>query len=262
MDDLKNKTIVLTGAAGLLGSAFAHGFANCGSTLILIDNNAKKIKNLAQNLASSNGNVVTFAKDITQKSTWNEIIEFINSKELTPDVLINNATFKSENFFDSFENYSLEDWNQVMQVNLTSYMLASQAIGARFAQQGRGSIIHIASIYGISAPDQRIYEGSSYLGRTINTPAVYSASKAAVVGLSKYLSTYWGERQVRSNCVTPGGVFSGQNDTFRKKYEEKVPLGRMANEKDIFGAVSFLASDISSYVTGQNIVVDGGWTAW
>jgi len=261
MDDLKGKTIVLTGAAGILGRAFAQGFANYGSTLIIIDK-SKEINNLMNDLRVVNANIFSFEKDITLKDTWNEIIDFMNSKQLIPNVLINNAAFKSENFFESFENFPLEDWNIVMQVNLTSYMLACQSIGAKLAQQGSGSIINIASIYGISAPDPRVYEGSSYLGKPINTPAVYSASKAGVIGLSRYLATYWGARNVRSNCVTPGGVFSGQNDIFRKKYEEKVPLRRMANEQDIFAAVSFLSSDISSYVTGQNIIVDGGWTAW
>jgi NAD(P)-dependent dehydrogenase (short-subunit alcohol dehydrogenase family) len=127
---------------------------------------------------------------------------------------------------------------------------------------GGGSIIQTASIYGIVAPDQRIYEGSEYHGRPINTPAVYSASKAGVIGLTRHLATYWAERGVRVNTLTPGGVSSGQNSEFSRRYAARVPLGRMAEADDMVGAAVFLASDASLYVTGQNIVVDGGLSAW
>jgi len=130
------------------------------------------------------------------------------------------------------------------------------------ARRGRGSIVNTLSIYGIVGPDQRIYEGSSYEGRAINTPAIYSASKAGLWGLTKYLATYWGGNGVRVNAITPGGVFSGQNDVFVDRYSARVPLGRMAHKNELCGALVFLASDASSYVTGQNLVVDGGLTAW
>jgi NAD(P)-dependent dehydrogenase (short-subunit alcohol dehydrogenase family) len=130
------------------------------------------------------------------------------------------------------------------------------------AERGHGSIINTLSVYGIVAPDQRIYQGSEYEGRAINTPAVYSASKAAVWGLTKYLAAYWGSRDVRVNAITPGGVFSGQNDEFVRRYSARVPLGRMASQDEMSGAVVYLASDASSYVTGQNIVIDGGLTVW
>jgi NAD(P)-dependent dehydrogenase (short-subunit alcohol dehydrogenase family) len=177
-------------------------------------------------------------------------------------VLVNNAATKSENFFAPFEDFPIEDWEAVMRVNTTGVMLGCQEFGSGMAQRGRGSIINILSIYGIVAPDQRIYDGSEYEGRAINTPAVYSASKAAVWGLTRYLASYWGRQGVRVNAVTPGGVFSGQNDTFVKRYGERAPLGRMAQRDELCGALIYLASPASSYVTGHNLVVDGGWTVW
>jgi NAD(P)-dependent dehydrogenase (short-subunit alcohol dehydrogenase family) len=177
-------------------------------------------------------------------------------------VLINNAAAKSPNFFEPFESFPLQDWEQVMRVNATGVMLCCQEFGSGMAERGRGSIINLLSIYGIVAPDQRIYEGSLYEGRAINTPAVYSASKAAVWGLTRYLAGYWGHRGVRVNAVTPGGVFSGQNDAFVQRYSACVPLGRMAQRDELTGAVVYLASGASSYVSGHNLVVDGGLTVW
>jgi NAD(P)-dependent dehydrogenase (short-subunit alcohol dehydrogenase family) len=129
-------------------------------------------------------------------------------------------------------------------------------------QNRGGSIIQTASIYGLLGPDPRIYQGSSYMGRAINTPVVYSASKAAVIGLTKHLATYWADKNIRVNCLTPGGVESGQNDSFKEKYSNRVPLGRMAQPEEMVGALLYLASNASSYMTGQNIIIDGGWSTW
>jgi NAD(P)-dependent dehydrogenase (short-subunit alcohol dehydrogenase family) len=169
---------------------------------------------------------------------------------------------ESGRFFEPFETYALEDWHEVMRTNVTGVMLCCQAFGAAMAAAGRGSIVNILSIYGIVAPDPRIYEGSLYEGREINTPAVYSTSKAAVWGLTRYLATYWARTGVRVNAVTPGGAYSGQNRTFVDRYSARVPMQRMAEPDEIAGAVVFLASRASSYVTGQNIIVDGGLSAW
>jgi NAD(P)-dependent dehydrogenase (short-subunit alcohol dehydrogenase family) len=182
------------------------------------------------------------------------------------DILHNNAASKSQDlaaFFAPFESYSLATWREVMAVNLDGMFLMAQAVGRQMLAQGRGgSIVQTASIYGIVAPDQRIYEGSRYLNRQINSPAVYSASKAAVIGLTRHLAALWGEAGIRVNALTPGGVESGQNDVFRTRYAARVPLGRMAKASEMEAALLFLASDASSYVTGQNIVVDGGLSCW
>jgi NAD(P)-dependent dehydrogenase (short-subunit alcohol dehydrogenase family) len=181
-------------------------------------------------------------------------------------VLHNNAASKGANldtYFDSFENYTLPQWREIMSANVDSMFLMAQAVGIQMKKQGRGgSIIQTASAYGIMAPDQRIYEGSWYLDRQINTPAIYSTSKAAVVGLTKYLATYWADQGIRVNTLVPGGAESGQNDEFKRRYGNRVPLGRMAQPAEIVGAVLYLASDASSYVTGHSLVVDGGLSAW
>ena len=229
--------------------------------MVLIDA-LDSVELLKKDIEAEGCAVISYVGDISKKDIWQHIEEDLSSKKWIPDVLINNACCKTPNFFERFENFPLEDWNKVFDVNLTGCMLGCQTFGAKFAAQKHGSIINIASIYGVVAPDQRIYEGSEYLGKTINTPAVYSASKAGVIGFTKYLATYWGKDNVRANCVTPGGVFSGQNELFVEKYSSRVPLRRMAVPQDIFGAVAFLASDLSSYITGQNLIVDGGWTAW
>jgi NAD(P)-dependent dehydrogenase (short-subunit alcohol dehydrogenase family) len=167
-----------------------------------------------------------------------------------------------EAFFAPIEDYELTTWREVMAVNLDAMFVVAQEIGKRMVSRGKGSIIQTASIYGIMAPDPRIYEGSYYLGREINTPPVYAASKAGVVGLSKYLATLWAPANVRVNTLVPGGVESGQNETFKQRYAARVPLGRMANAEEMVGALIYLASDASSYVTGHTLVVDGGLSAW
>jgi NAD(P)-dependent dehydrogenase (short-subunit alcohol dehydrogenase family) len=182
------------------------------------------------------------------------------------NILHNNAAAKSDDlaaFFAPFEEYSLSQWREIMSVNIDGMFLVAQAVGRQLLVQVKGgSIIQTSSIYGMMAPDNRIYEGSFYLDREINTPAVYAASKAAVVGLSKYLATYWADKNIRVNTIAPGGTESGQNDEFKRRYSARIPMNRMADAHEIVGALLFLASDASSYVTGQTILVDGGLSAW
>jgi NAD(P)-dependent dehydrogenase (short-subunit alcohol dehydrogenase family) len=150
----------------------------------------------------------------------------------------------------------------VMAVNLTGAMLACQVFGTPMAERGSGSIVNVLSIYGMVGPDQRIYEGSLHLGQPVNSPAVYSASKAGLWGLTRYLATYWGKQGVRVNAVSVGAVSSTQSEEFTQAYARQVPLGRMADAADVAAAMRYLASDASKYVTGHNLVVDGGRTAW
>jgi NAD(P)-dependent dehydrogenase (short-subunit alcohol dehydrogenase family) len=255
---LDGKVVVMTGAAGILGAHAVARFLDCGARVCALDVSEAAL----DRLGSTDSQLLKIAADVTQRASLERARALLDAKWGSADVLLNNAATKSENFFAPFEDFPLADWNEVMAVNLTGAMLCCQVFGAPMAARGRGAIVNTLSIYGIVAPDQRIYEGSQYLGRPINTPAIYSASKAGLWGLTKYLATYWGPKGVRVNAVTPGGVFSGQNDTFVENYSQRVPLNRMAEPADIVNAMTFLASDAATYVNGHNLVVDGGWTVW
>lgn len=263
---LKGKVALVTGGVGIIGTELCNGLADAGASVAIADINETRASELAQNLTSEYKVKSLAVKcDVSSPESVIAMIETVE-KQLGPiDVLLNNAAFKSSDldaFFAPIETSSLDMWQEVMSVNLNGVFLVAREVGSRMALRGKGSIVQTASIYGLVAPDQRIYKNSYYLGRQINTPAVYSASKAGVIGLTKYLATYWGEKGVRVNTLTPGGVKSGQNEQFIENYSARVPLGRMAEANDMVGAAIFLSSDASAYVTGQNIVVDGGLSVW
>lgn len=255
---LDGKLVVLTGAGGIIGSTVTYTFLEAGARVLALDRSGAAL----ERLGPANEALLPLVADVSDLTSLQRAYAQMTACWGEPDVLLNNAATKSEHFFEPFETFPLADWNQIVAVNLNGAMLAAQVFGTPMARRGSGSIVNTLSIYGIVGPDQGIYEGSEYLGRHINTPAVYSASKAGLWGLTKYLATYWGHRNVRVNAVTPGGVFSGQNETFVGNYARKVPLGRMASEKDVANAMLYLSSDAARYVTGHNLVVDGGWTAW
>jgi NAD(P)-dependent dehydrogenase (short-subunit alcohol dehydrogenase family) len=256
---LDGKTLVLTGAAGIIGTQAVQTFLEAGARVFAIDRSAAL---LAERLGAEHDALMHCEADVSHRDSLQAAHAKLEACWGVADALLNNAATKSDNFFEPFESFPLEDWNEVMAVNLTGAMLAAQVFGSPMAERGRGAIVNTLSIYGIVGPDQRIYEGSEYLGRAINTPAIYAASKAGLWGLTQYLATYWGPRGVRVNAVTPGGVASGQNGVFNDNYSYRVPLGRMAEAGDIANAMRYLASDAAKYVTGHNLVVDGGWTAW
>lgn len=262
---LDGKVIVLTGAGGILGREYCRAMSELGATVYAADVAAERCEALAQEINGSvTGKIIPAPVDLADEASIVAWSHTILNRTPQVDVLINNAAAKAKGFFDSFESFSLQTWREVMAVNVDAVFLSCREIGSSMAQRGRGSIVNVASIYGVVGPDQRIYENSWYeeLGGKINTPLIYSASKGAVVSMTRYLATYWGPRGVRTNCITPGGVSSGQNDEFNLRYSQRVPLGRMAHSREIVGAMVYLASDASSYVNGHNLVVDGGWTAW
>lgn len=264
--DLAGKTALITGACGILGRRFASGLAEFGADLALVDLDEGATVELAEALARHHRvRAAGIACDVADPAAVKRMAERVDAAFGGAQILLNNAATKgpdADAFFAPLEEVDLAAWRAVMAVNLDGMFLVAQAIGGRMAERGGGSIIQTASIYGLLAPDQRIYEGSEYNGRAINTPPVYTASKAGVIGLTRHLATYWAARGVRVNTLTPGGVASGQNAEFQRRYAARIPLGRMAEADDMVGTAVFLASDASRYVTGQNIAVDGGLSAW
>ncbi|MBF0170715.1 MAG: SDR family oxidoreductase [Nitrospinae bacterium] len=264
---LKGKRALVTGGAGILGTEFCRGLAASGADVAVADLNGEGAQALAEELKATYGvNAVGIGMDVADPASVEAGVARATQELGNLTVLLNNAAGKSDDldaFFAPFEEYSLDQWRKIMAVNIDGMFLVAQAVGKRMVEAGTGgSVVQTASIYGVMAPDKRIYEGSFYLNRQINTPAVYAASKAAVVGLTTYLAAYWADKGIRVNTLTPGGVASGQNETFKQRYGARIPMGRMAERGEMVGAVVYLASDAASYVTGQNLMVDGGLSAW
>ena len=263
---LTGKVAVVTGGAGLLGQVFCQALVTAGANVAIIDLDKQAADKTAATIKKAETQkVIAVECDITSQESVSAMVKTVVTQLGGINILLNNAASKGsslDQFFAPFENYSLQAWREVMAVNIDGLFLVAQSVGSQMKKQGGGSIIQVSSIYGVVAPDQRIYQGSEYNGRPINTPAVYSVSKAAVLGLTSYLSTYWADSKIRVNTLTPGGIESGQNSEFNQKYSNRVPLGRMGEASELTGALIYLASDASSYVTGQNIIVDGGLSAW
>ena len=268
--DLTGKTAIVTGGAGIQGVRVTRGLAAFGADVAVVDVEGEAARALAQSIANEYGvKSLGIPCDVSNRDSVIEMVQTVQGELGSVHVLHNNAATKTrdvEAFFAPFEEYSLDTWREVMAVNIDGMFLVAQAVGRVMIAQGQGgSVIQTASTYGVVAPDQRIYDGASYGERAMNTPAAYSTSKAAVIGLTRHLATYWADKGIRVNSLTPGGVTDERseiNETFARNYISRVPLGRMAVADDLVGAVVFLASDASSYITGQNMVVDGGWTVW
>ncbi len=247
--NLKNKVVVITGGSGLLGTEYVKAFREAESRVAILD-----IKKPKTSLSES---VKFFQTDITKKKEVKETLQEIEKIWNTPDVLINNAAidFPPTQNKVAFEDYSLEEWQKVLEVNLTGMLICCQVIGSAMAKKKQGGIINISSIYGMVSPDQRIYQN-------FIKPVSYSVTKAGVLGLTRYLATYLAPQNVRVNALILGGVENNQPPEFIKNYSERTPLSRMARKDESVGAALFLASSASSYMTGSHFVVDGGWTAW
>ena len=263
--NLKNKVIILTGSAGLLGSQYAQILSDAGAKLILVDVDIKKNQKLADNINRKyKTRPICENVDITSKEEVKELALKIKKRFGKIDGLINNAFLnhaksQSKHGKNSFEAFPIDIWKKSLELNLTGVFLCCQEIGNIMAKQKNGVIVNISSIYGMTGADQRIYDKSN-----LNSPVSYAASKGGILNLTRYLAAYWHKKNVRVNTLTLGGVKdeSYQNKKFIKKYSEKTILGRMANKDDYQGAILFLMSDASSYMTGSNLIIDGGWTAW
>lgn len=264
---LQGKNAIVTGGAGILGSHFCMGLADAGANVAIVDINEVRAIEIAEEIMRKyNVKAIAIKCDLTSENSVKLMVEKVVATFGEINILHNNAAGKSSDlnqFFAPLEEYSLAQWKEIMSTNIDSMFLVAKYVGKVMTTQAKGgSIIQTASIYGVMGPDNRIYEGSYYMDREINTPAVYAASKGGVVALTKYLATYWAKDGIRVNTITPGGTESGQNEIFKERYSNRIPLGRMAQPEEIVGALIYLASDASSYVTGQNILVDGGLSAW
>jgi NAD(P)-dependent dehydrogenase (short-subunit alcohol dehydrogenase family) len=265
--DLTGKAAIVTGAVGILGQHFCRGLAEFGAHVAVVDLDLDRCAAFASDLERDYGKAaIGVACDVSDQASVAGMVDQVVSRFGSIDILHNNAASKSADldaFFASTEDYSLKEWRRIMSVNVDGMFLVAQAVGGQMQKQGTGgSIIQTASIYGLFSSDKRIYEGSFYMGRQISNPAVYSTSKAAVVGLTRYLAANWADAGIRVNALVPAGVESGQNETFKTRYSARVPLARMAQPEEMVGALVYLASGASSYVTGHCLVVDGGLSAW
>jgi len=268
--DLTGRVAIVTGGVGLLGSEFCKTLAEAGAAVAVVDLNASASQAVADTLTKSGYTAQAFVVDITKPDSVNAMVENVLSAFGRIDILVNSAALDPK--FDpdavkkgitpgAFEDYPLEQWNAALNVNLTGMFLITQAcVKPMLAQGKKGSIINICSTYGLNGPDQRIYIKDGE--RVAFKPVYYTVTKAGVMGFTKYLAAYYAGTDIRVNALTPGGVFNNHEDYFVKNYSAKTIIGRMAKKDEMNGALLFLASDASSYMTGNNVVVDGGWTAW
>jgi 2-deoxy-D-gluconate 3-dehydrogenase len=268
--DLTGRVAVVTGGVGLLGTEFCRTLAEAGAVVAVVDLNESASQAVAESLTSSGYQALALPTDITQPDAVSAAVDKALSAFGRIDILVNSAALDPK--FDpdavnkgitpgAFEDYPLDLWNSALNVNLTGMFLMTQACVKPMIEQGKkGSIINICSTYGLNGPDQRIYIKDGK--RVAFKPVYYTVTKAGVMGFTKYLAAYYAETEIRVNALTPGGVFNNHEDYFVRNYSAKTILGRMARKDEMNGALLFLASDASSYMTGNNVVVDGGWTAW
>ncbi len=269
MFDLKNKVAIITGGGGLLGEKHAEALAEFGCRTILIDIDENKAKKAAERIQSNFAiESIAVKCDITNKEEIDKVRDMVLEKFGRIDILINNAAIdpkvedKNVNIsFSRMEYFSLEQWNQEVAVSLTGSFLCSQIFGFEMAKAGKGVIINISSDLGIIAPNQRLYQKENLPEEMQPVkPVTYSVIKHGLIGLTKYLATYWADKGIRANTLCPAGIYTNQPEEFVNKISELIPLKRMANKDEYKAAIVFLASDASSYMNGSTIIIDGGRT--
>jgi len=264
--NLENKVAVITGGLGQLGTQYALTLAKRGVKIAILDVFSNSKNNDLNNFINKKI-IKIYTCNITSKKEVNECYQTIFDDFGTPDILINNAALDSppnasvkEN--GPFEDYPVSSLDSILKVNIQGAFICCQVFGKEMALKGGGRIINIASIYGIGSPVQDIYEYKRLNGDMWIKPAAYGMSKAALINLTKYLATYWAKKGINVNSISPAGVFNNQDSEFLNEYTKRIPIGRMANENELNGAIVYLSSEASSYTTGINLIIDGGWTSW
>jgi len=267
--DVAHRTVVITGGLGQLGRQFALEFLARGARVAIFSRRLPGADERQEKFPSAGGNLEFFQVDVTQRDTIAAGLDGVRERWGVPHVLVNNAGLDSQPSAPPeengpFETFPEETWDRVHEVNLKGVFLCCQVVGGAMAAAGRGSIINIGSIYGVLSPVQDIYAyRMEQEGQPFIKPVAYSASKSGVMNLTRYLATYWAKKGVRVNTLVLSGVGRDTQDaTFKRNYCERIPIGRMAREDEYNGAVVFLASDASIYMTGSTMTVDGGWSAW
>jgi NAD(P)-dependent dehydrogenase (short-subunit alcohol dehydrogenase family) len=267
---LDGRVAIITGGAGLLGREYCHALAEFGAHVIVADICGSVAQELGAQIGQSGApRAIGIETDVSDKASVQSMVNQTLGEFGQVDILVNNAALDpkfdvqhAHEHVNAFEDYPVELWDQGIAVNLTGLFLCAQAVARSMLERGKGVIVNVCSTYGLVGPDQRLYEQDAPNAPRIYKPVVYSVTKSAVLGLTRYLATYWAGRNIRVNALTPGGVFNGHDEEFVRRYSYRTPLGRMADKSEYCGALLFLVSDASSYMTGANLVVDGGWTAW
>ncbi len=264
---LKGQVAVVTGGAGLLGKQFCRTLAQAGAAVVVADLNTDAAAAVAGDLKRDGFTAQAVGLDVTRAESARAMVEQTVQAFGRLDVLVGSAAMDPK--FDpqhqgqhqnAFEDYPVEAWRQALDVNLTGLFLCAQAAVRPMLAQNHGALVFICSTYGLVGPDQRIYERPGQPRQY--KPVFYSVTKAGVLGLTRYLATYYAGKNIRANALTPGGIYNQHDETFEHNYSARTVLGRMARQDEMNGALLFLASEASSYMTGANLVVDGGWTAW
>ena len=265
--DLTGQVAVVTGGTGLLGTEFCRTLVEAGAAVTIADIDGDAADNLAKSLTHQGFSALGYQTDITAPESVAQMVAATLQKFGRLDILVNSAALdpkfdprSARSHSGAFEDYPLELWQRALDVNLTGAMLCAQAAVESMLAQNGGVIINLSSIYGVAAPNQNLYQRKGHPPQF--KPVYYTVTKAGILGLTKYLAAYYAGKNIRVNAITPGGVFNDHDDEFVQKYSALAIMGRMAEKDEMNGALLFLASEASKYMTGANLVVDGGWTTW
>ncbi|MBL7074372.1 SDR family oxidoreductase [candidate division KSB1 bacterium] len=268
--DLHNRTAIVSGGAGLLGREFCKALASAGANIVLADNDEISMDSAEKEIRGmyKNSPITKHIIDVTNEKSISECVMFTEREFGNIDILVNSAAIDPKfdedsdtSSYSSFAEFPIDLWNKSTEVNLTGTFLLTQAVCRNMERRGKGSVINLGSNYGLVGPDQGIYKRKDEKPQSYK-PVVYSVCKAGIIGFTKYLAAYYAGTEIRVNVLTPSGVYNKQDDFFVKNYASRTILRRMSNKNEFWGGVIFLASDASSYMTGGNLIIDGGWTAW